>query len=311
MWLGNLANFIAELGENGRANEYLEHFLAICREVGDHYREAQVLVNLAGLRVEIGQNARALEYTEQALQIHREIKSQRGEATVLVNLGGLYTLLGRPDEALRCVTEGLAIAHDTGHRFIEAGACGQMAEVHVSQDNWSEAARELEQAIEIADDIGAPQISKWAREIFALVNVYQNNLAAARELVEAARKYDVPLRNYSTSAMLGVVALRQAELNTAREAFTGAIDDASRLIALTPDRYAALDVKGLSLCGLALCGDPTQIPAAKAAYSAARAVTSEAGITRKVLQEFDALAQADADGILAEVRPVAAGVKSE
>ena len=70
-----------------------------------------------------------------------------------------------------------------------------------------------------------------------------------------------------------------------------------------------LDVKGLSLCGLALCGDPVQIPAAKAAYSAARAVTSEAGITRAVLQRFDALAQADTDGILADVRPVAAGVK--
>ena len=207
--------------------------------------------------------------------------------------------------------EALAIARGIGYRFIEAMACAHMAEVHVSQDNWSEAARELEQAIEIADNIWAFQISKWARETFALVNVYRSNLAVARGIAEAARKYDVPLMNHSTSAMLGVVALRQAELNTAREAFTLAINEASQLIASTAGRYEAFDVKGLSLCGLALCGDPTQIPAAKAAYSAARAVTSEAGITRAVLQQFDALAQADTDGILAEVRPVAAGVKSE
>ena len=84
-------------------------------------------------------------------------------------------------------------------------------------------------------------------------------------MVEAARKYDVPLSNHSTSAILGVVALRQGDMNTAREAFTAAINEASQLVALTADRYEALDVKGLSLCGLALCGDPAQIPAAKAA----------------------------------------------
>ena len=107
--------------------------------------------------------------------------------------------------------------------------------------------------------------------------------------------------------MLGVVALRQGDRNTAREAFTAAINEAGQLIALTAERYEALDFKGLSLCGLALCGDPAQIPAAKAAYQAARAVTSDAGIVPTVLLYFDALAQADTDGILAEVRPMAAG----
>ena len=130
-------------------------------------------------------------------------------------------------------------------------------------------------------------------------------------MVEAARKYDVRLSNHRTSAMLGVVALRQGDRNTAREAFTAAINEASQLIALSADHYEALDVKGLSLCGLALCGDPAQIPAAKAAYKAARAVTSDAGIVRDVLQRFDALAQADTGGILAEVRPVAAGMKPD
>jgi hypothetical protein len=145
-----------------------------------------------------------------------------------------------------------------------------MGEVRASQDKWSEAARELEQAIEIADDIGSPQLSRDSRESFALVNVCRNNLAVAREMVEAARKYDVPLSNHSTSAMLGVVALRQGDLSTAKEAFTTAINEANQLIALTADLYEAHDTKGLSLCGLALCGDPAQIPAAKAAYNAAR-----------------------------------------
>jgi hypothetical protein len=109
--------------------------------------------------------------------------------------------------------------------------------------------------------------------------------------------------------VLGVVSLRQRDLNVARDAFTAAINEAGQLVSLNADCYEALDVKGLSLCGLALCGDLVQIPAAKTAYKAARAVTSDAGIVRYVLQVFDALAQADTPGILAEVRPIAAGMK--
>jgi hypothetical protein len=204
--------------------------------------------------------------------------------------------------------EALAVAQEIGYRLAEAGVHGAMGEVRAHQDNWSEAAREFEQSIEIADDLGVPQVSMAAREGRALVDVYRNNLAAAREMVETARKHDVLLGNYRTSAILGVVTLLQGDRCAAREAFTAAANEASLLIALSADRYDALNFTGLSLCGLALCGDPEQIPAAKAAYQASRRVTSAPGVVRAVLQYFDALAQADTDGILAEVRPVAAGI---
>lgn len=48
---------------------------------------------------------------------------------------------------------------------------------------------------------------------------------------------------------------------------------------------------------------------AAAAFRAARAITSAAGIVAQVLGLFDALAVADADGVLAAVRPAAAGEK--
>jgi tetratricopeptide (TPR) repeat protein len=178
----------------------------------------------------------------------------------------------------------------------------------VDQGKWDEGLRQFELAIEIADDIGMSELAKIARESLVMVYLYRKNLTSAREMVEAARKFDVPLGNHRTSAMLGLVALRQGDRNAARDAFTTATNEAAQLIALTADRYAALDIKGLSLCGLALCGDLVQIAAAKDAYKAARAVTSDAGIVGTVLQYFDALAEADIDDILAEVRPVAAGI---
>ncbi len=310
-WIGGLGICFSDLGRIARANEYHEQALAIRRKLKDRNGEATDLSNLGSNYFEIGQITRAAEYYEEALRIFRELGDRGNEALCLGNLGESYGALGRPDEALRCHTEALAIACGIGYRYVEAATHVYIGELHVSQENWGEAARELEQAIETADDIGDAEDSKFAREILALVNVYRNNSVVARDMVEAARKYDVPLKNHSTSAMQGVVALRQGDLHTARSAFTAAINEASHLIALTADFYKALDAKGLSLCGLALCGDTEQIPAAKAAYKTARAVTSDGGIIRAVLQRFDALAHVDTHGILAEVRLVAAGIKPE
>lgn len=307
-WLGNLSNCFADFGQNAKSIECLEKALAIHREVGYRKGEALDQANLAACYSEIGQNAKAVEYYKEALLIDREIGNREGEAIDLANLCGRYKDLGQTDEARRSYTDGLAIARDLSYRLIEAALHAAMSDLKMAEDKWPEAARELEQAIEIADDLGSTQWSKAARESLALVNVYRNNLTLARNMAEAARKYDVPLSNHRTSAVLGVVALRQGDLSAAKEAFIGAINEASHLLTLTADRYEALDVKGLSLCGLALCGDRAQIAAAKVAYKAARGVTADPGIVREVLQRFDALAQADGDGILAEVRPVAAGV---
>ena len=310
IWLGNLGTAISDLGQNARAIEYYEQALMIHREVGNQKGESGVLCNLANRYTEIGQFTRAVEHYEQSLRIDRKIEDRGNEALNLDNLGDTYRQLGQLERAYQCHRMSLAIAREIGYRMIEAAAHLRIGGLDFSQGNWQEATRELKQAIEISDDIGDPQTSRDARENLALLNIYQNHLTTAREMVDAARKYDVPLANHGTSAMLGVVALHQRETNTAREAFTAAINEASQLLALNGDRFDALDIKGLSLCGLALCGDRAQISAARAAYKAARAVTSDGGIILEVLLRFDALAKVDTDGILAEVRPAAAGVKT-
>lgn len=307
-WLHGLANCVSDLGQNARAMEYIEKALAIRRKSGFRKGESQALSLFATLYSEIGQIRVGIEYIGKALLIDREIKSRDGEALNLNNLGEFYRALGLLDKAQRCHSDALDIARDIGYRLVEAALRFNMGETHISRGNWGGASLELEKAIEIADDIGSPQISRAARESLALVNVYQDNLVEARKIVQDARKYDVPLSNHSTFATLGLVAHRQGDVIGARDAFVAAVNKASHLINLTSNRFEALDVKGLALCGLALCGDSNNITAAKAAYHAARAVTSDAGITRAVLQRFDALAQGDSEGNLTEVRTIAAGV---
>jgi len=311
VWLGNFGASFIDLGQYSRAIEYSDQALAIDREVGNRNSEAKDVGNLAVEYAGIGQNAKALELIGQALQIDRDIENRQGESEDLNIQSEIHRNMGRDDKALACAGNALTLASDIGYRFGEAWAHGQIGELRTSQGSWEQAALELRHSIDIADDIGSSEYSKEAREVLALVYAFQNNLKAAREMAEGAQKYDVPSSNYRSSATLGVVALLQGDLDTARQAFTVATKLAGDLVASTAGHYSALDSKGLSFCGLALCGDPTQIPAAKAAYKAARAVTSDAGIVRDVLQRFDALAQADKNGILADVRPIAAGAKKE
>jgi len=306
-FLGNLGIVYSDLGQCALAIEYIGQALPIRREGGYRTGEAIDLGNLALVYSEVGQNRQAVEYHQQALFIDREIENQSGEAEDLANLATCYLDLGRPDDAQRCLTDALALARQIGYRLIEAAAHEEIGELRVFHSKWDEAAKELETAIEIADDIGEPKNSKTAREVLALVNVYRNQLSVAREFANAARNYDIPLFNNRSSAIVGLVSLRQGDVTTATAAFTAAIAEADQLIASTPERFSALDVKGLALCGLVLCGNEAQIPDAITAYKAARAVTTDPGIVQMVLQMFDALAQADTVGILGPVRSAAAG----
>lgn len=307
VWLGNLGSDYGNLGQTARAISYYEQALTISREVGDQQGEAKDLCNLANQYSALGQTARAIEYYKQALTIDREIEDRQGEALHLSNLGNEYANLGQTAEALKCFQRSLTISREIGYRLIESASQGGVGYVHLDRGEWEKAVRQFERAIEIADNIGNPQSQNEARSGLALANLFQGELSAAREMAEAARQYDFPLSNHIASAVLGVVALRQGDSAVAREAFATALNQANELLAQSPQLYAALDTKGIALCGLAIFEGARHIPAAKESYRAARAVNSDVGIVGRILRLFDALAQADTAGILAEVRAEAAG----
>ena len=85
---------------------------------------------------------------------------------------------------------------------------------------------------------------------------------------------------------------------------------ADALLAQTADAYDELDSRALALCGLALLEDAARVSEAIEAFRAARALTRAEGIVARVLRLFDALAVSDEAGILAAVRPAAAGETS-
>ena len=92
-------------------------------------------------------------------------------------------------------------------------------------------------------------MARWG---LAQAYLFQNDLVNARATIEAALQYDVPQNNHNATALHGIIALRQGDASTARQAFTRAIAQADEILAKTPEYYDALDAKGLALCGLVL-----------------------------------------------------------
>jgi tetratricopeptide (TPR) repeat protein len=310
-WLGNLASYVNNIGQTARSAEMYEDALQARREVGDREGEGQDLANLATVFHEMARFPRAIEYYEQAKKIYRELGNKAALALIVGNLGDCYILLGKTVEAIDCYDEALALARETSHRFAEAAVHTKVGHLEVFRVNYRAAADAFEKSIEIADEIGSAEDQGGARHGAAFASLLCGDAVSARRLVEAARQYHHPSLDVDNSVLLGMVAYRQRDLNVAKHAFAAAIDQADALLAMTPERYAVLDAKAVALCGLALCGDTEQTFAARAAFRAARVITSAEGVVRSVLQMFDALALGDESRVVADTRPVAAGEDAE
>ena len=71
-----------------------------------------------------------------------------------------------------------------------------------------------------------------------------------------------------------------------------AMTEANRMLKANSDNFQALDSKALALCGLVLCGATGRSADVIDNYRAARKINRDAGVVKRVLELFDALAVA-------------------
>jgi tetratricopeptide (TPR) repeat protein len=306
--LGNLGNAYSDLGQVEKAIEHYEQALAISREIRNRRGEGAWLGGIGTAYSDLGHVEKAIEYYEQALDISREIKDRRGEGANLANLGVAYSDLGQVQSAKTYHEQALEIAQEIGDRHLKANELVNTGDMSLDISEFDNAVKFHKQAIAIADEIKNVQPQNEARWGLARSQLFSSDLENARSIAESAFKYDYPLNNHNVFALLGVIALRQGDNASAKNAFETAVKASDALLGHNEQNYGALDAKGLALCGLALCYEDTNyIPDAISSYEAARSITRAPGIVGRVLRLFDELTKADTQGLLSSVREAAGG----
>lgn len=185
--------------------------------------------------------------------------------------------------------------------------CQGLLFLMIQLGQMAKACEQYQDAIHIADETGNKQNQHEAHFGLAWALLLTGGLTAAREAIETARRHDYPSNNAAMWTLMGIIQLRQAERAAAREAFSRGLAEANGLLKKFDKNLLALDTKALALCGLALCEDERHRELAAEALHDARKITKAKGIVARVLTKFDALAQADTDGVLAPLRNVVSG----
>jgi tetratricopeptide (TPR) repeat protein len=305
--LGNLGQCASVLGFTVRAIGYHEQALAIKREIGDRRREGVTLRNLGLCYSNLGQAVRAIEFNEQALALSREVGDRRGEGISLGNLGLCYGALGQVSRAIDYYEQALDIRREVHDERGEGFHLFRLASLSIDEERHGEAILQAIEVVRIGEEAGDPRLISAGNENLALARFCLGDFHAARVAAEAARSQDVPLNKHNVLALLGLIAMREEDRTAVAEAFQGAISHADVMLERCDQNYEALDARGLALAGLAVLQGCQHTAEAIAAFRAARTITSAPGIVGRVKRLLDAMAPADAAGILAPVSRAAEG----
>lgn len=307
VWLANLGNRYNNLGQTRRALEYYAQALQIARALGDLHSEGVNLGSIAVCHVYQGQIETALEHFTEALMIARALKDINQEGYLLANLGNVYASLGQLTRAIAVHDQAIAIAQQTGRRVEEARRLGNLAEALIMHGQFDEAIDSLKQGLQIDDEIGYVRGKSFKYCSLACVYLLQGELMKAREAAEMACRWDAPQNNHNARAMLGLVALRQEDRETAARAFGACLEMGATLLEHNPRNYDVWNTHGLAYSGLAILEeDGAHAAAAAQSYAEAQSISRPAGLVGHSLRLFDELAVMDRTGLLQRVRAIIA-----
>lgn len=304
----SLGSAYAKLGLYQSSIECYTEALERARELADATGERDALAALGWCYVQIGDTRKAIEYCEASLQLCQAQEDRPGECAALGELGWYYGKLGQAEHAIALCRRALALAQELGDQVMAGFVLSNLAGVLIDAGELEEAIGRAGESVTVGEANANPTLGNWSNGFIARAQLAAGNLAAARAAAEAARRYDEPENNAYLLALTGVIAARQREMAAAREAFTAAIEQADTLLARSATNYDALDAKGLSLCGLALCEGDRHLASAAQTYRAARAINRDEGVVQRVLRLLDDLAAVDGGERLAAMRPSAAGL---
>jgi tetratricopeptide (TPR) repeat protein len=268
------------------------------------------LLNLGHCYVHLGQIELSLSSISEAIQIARDLDDLGNETNLLNNWSVSLGHLGHLPLALEKAQEGLDKAILLKSPLFECGNRTNIGILLTDSNRFTEALGYLTRAVEIADEIASGQFKDESRQCLALCHFCMGDLTKARDVALQALPFSGRQQNHPLCGLLAFLGLLELRLNdpaTAKQRFEAAVQEANNMLAKNPKHFAVLDIKGLALCGLAVCNKTSDLSEAVASYRAARALCKDAGIVMRALRLFDGLQAAQLNAIRHEVAGTAGG----
>jgi tetratricopeptide (TPR) repeat protein len=306
--LGNIGSIYQTRYEVHKALKYFEDSLSIARELGNRRGVAGQFSNIGNAYFAIGEVSRAINYFEQALSLDHEIGNRKGEAVELGNIAGAFAAIDNISKAIEFYEMALTIHREVDSRSNESLDLVNYGFDLLYLDEIRVAKEKFFSVVKAEEKIDMPRVKFLAQQGLSQAFLFEDDIYNARVAMEVALQYNnVPEKNFYTTNLFGIIALRNGENKAARSAFSNAISQTDDILTKTPEYFDALDTKGLALCGLAICDDMKYIADAIESFQNARKIAPHAGIVKRNLRLFDELAKCDTEGILEDVRQAVEG----
>jgi tetratricopeptide (TPR) repeat protein len=306
--LTNLGGCYYQLGQTKLALREYERALRIAKRLGNKAEEAAPRSGICLCYGEAGEFRRAIDQHKRARRIAKDTGNRQLEAEELANLGFFHGQLGDTERGLALLEDAYTLAHSLGHLVVVGHCLADSADLLIDLDRMPEAIERANKAVQIGEEIGNPPLTCEGSHALALAHLRLGELSKARSAADLATSYSTgQSRSHAHFVLQGVIALRQHDGMGAMESFGRASGQAANLLEEDADAFAAWDSKGLALVGVAACGYQERLDDAKAAFRAARAITSEPGVVRRIGRLLDELVPADPHGFARELRPLATG----
>ncbi|OUL17593.1 hypothetical protein BV378_38135 [Nostoc sp. RF31YmG] len=310
--LNNLGICLYSLGQVDEAMSHHQSALTIARNLNDQKLEGSILIHLGICDEDKGQFQLAIDRYKQVFPIVNDTNDRELAVQYLCNRGNCFAALGEFDNAIKRFEKALEYCQTLGYKSFEATIRHSLAEVLIDINHLTEALEQAQTGFKISDDFNNSKTIIENSCALARAYLYTNNLTAARTQAESAQKYDVPKARHYALALLGLITLLDSDRTAACVAFEESQKLASELLQRNGSNYAALNTKGLALCGLVICGKQDYLPDAKQAYQQARIINNGAvGITARTLHLFEKLAILDEEKKLRGILEIILGIGQE
>ncbi len=176
----------------------------------------------------------------------------------------------------------------------------------VNARHYEQAVEKARQSLAIVDPNHNPVIGSWTYVYVAVAQLCLGDVDSAFEAAKKAARFNVPLNDANSHAVLGVIRLRRGDRAGAQADFREAVNAAEQLTLQNQQNINALETRALALSGLVVCEDGA-VANAIDAYQVLRTINRDAGHVARALLLLDALCELDEQGRLRDVRNAAAG----